>query len=395
MSPGSVLTIGKDEMNLVEYPFTRMGTKDRRTHFFYEWRNNSTGETRTWEVSSTDTRGMPTEYAERVYIALLALTAEQGFSSQVVSFSIYRALKIMRLTTSGRDLLNFAHALEQLKGLTIYCNNALWNPQEKVRKSSKSGFCILDEVKVRYVEQDDIIHEGESVAAVIKWSDTLWQYFQSGNIKTLDLDFYFNLERPLSRRMYRLLDKRFNRGRNPVFVRDLLDFALKLGMQIQMSSDTDQVKYRKPAYIRSKLKPALDELVATGFLAQYEFYREGKYPRIRCFQANPESSTEIEPVTLSYAEDYAAQQTEQLHVLYGTTQPELDVWTQVLGDLQNQMTKNTFETHFSQSKLVTLQDETAIIVVPNSLSADWVKNRLANFNEISWYTRFFVGRSHD
>ena len=83
----------------------------------------------------------------------------------------------------------------------------------------------------------------------------IFQSFQSGNLKQLDLEFYLRLRLPTTKRMFRFLDKRFYR-------RARLDFDLRtlacehIGMSRSYA----------PTELKRRLKPALEELEQLGFL---------------------------------------------------------------------------------------------------------------------------------
>jgi hypothetical protein len=91
--------------------------------------------------------------------------------------------------------------------------------------------------------------------SAFRWNEVIFRSFQSGNLKQLDLDFYLQLRLPTTKRMFRFLDKRF-------FRRERLDFDLKtlacehIGMSLSYA----------PTELKRRLKPALDELEALGFL---------------------------------------------------------------------------------------------------------------------------------
>ena len=53
-----------------------------------------------------------------------------------------------------------------------------------------------------------------------RWNEVIFESFQSGNLKQLDLEFYLRLRLPTTKRMFRFLDKRFYR-------RARLDFDLR------------------------------------------------------------------------------------------------------------------------------------------------------------------------
>jgi hypothetical protein len=88
-----------------------------------------------------------------------------------------------------------------------------------------------------------------------RWNEVIFESFQSGNLKQLDLEFYLRLRLPTTKRMFRFLDKRFYR-------RDRLDFDLRtlacehIGMSRSYA----------PTELKRRLKPALEELEQLGFL---------------------------------------------------------------------------------------------------------------------------------
>src|SRR3954453_2921747 len=100
------------------------------------------------------------------------------------------------------------------------------------------------------------IKEGDPLPlSSFRWNEVIFRSFQSGNLKQLDLEFYLKLRLPTTKRMFRFLDKRFYR-------RDRLDFDLKtLACEhIGMS------RSYKPTELKRRLRPALEELEALGFL---------------------------------------------------------------------------------------------------------------------------------
>lgn len=83
-------TTGKDEIDLAEFPIARLGRNDTRKVIEYHGqiveRGGSVLEQK-WVVSGSPSSGLPTEFAERVLVALMALTAEERFSDRKVSFT--------------------------------------------------------------------------------------------------------------------------------------------------------------------------------------------------------------------------------------------------------------------------------------------------------------------
>ena len=105
-----------------------------------------------------------------------------------------------------------------------------------------------------------------------RWNEVIFQSFQSGNLKQLDLEFYLKLRLPTTKRMYRFLDKRFYR-------RSRLDFDLRtlacehIGMSRSYA----------PTELKRRLKPALEELEQLGFLEplspeeRYSYVKRGSW----------------------------------------------------------------------------------------------------------------------
>ena len=83
----------------------------------------------------------------------------------------------------------------------------------------------------------------------------IFQSFQSGNLKQLDLEFYLKLRLPTTKRMYRFLDKRFYR-------RSRLDFDLRTLACEHIGLSRSYA----PTELKRRLKPALEELEQLGFL---------------------------------------------------------------------------------------------------------------------------------
>ena len=271
-------TNGRDEMNLAEFPFASLRRRgDSRKAIVYEgWVTSKDGSRlqQKWTVRGDSLVGLPIEFDERVYVALMAITFQRGFETRKVPFSIYQVMKIMGLRDSKRDYEHIENALDRLKGVTIKAEGAFWNNEKQEIVRTVMAFNIIDKYWLRYRESDEKIKEEEGVPAYIVWSEDIWKSIKAGYIKSLDLDFYYSLNNPIARRLYRLLDKRMWSKNEYEF--DVFDLSGKLGM----------ARYRKPADVMTKLKPALDELVSKGFLSSAEPIRINGYTRIRFVRAS-------------------------------------------------------------------------------------------------------------
>ena len=89
-------TNGRDEMNLAEFPFASLRRRgDKRDVIEHEgWVVDKDGnrQVQKWTVRGLMGIGLPTEFDERVYVSLMAITAGYDFEARKVPFSVYRVL---------------------------------------------------------------------------------------------------------------------------------------------------------------------------------------------------------------------------------------------------------------------------------------------------------------
>jgi hypothetical protein len=308
-----VPSFGKDEMNLAEFPFALLRRQgDKRTSFSYEGYVTGPDQKRhkqKWTVHGLSGMGLPNEYDERVMIALMAVSATEGFKSRKVPFSVYRLLRIMGLTDSTRDYDNIERSLDRLVGVTIFAEGSFWDNGAKAFMKQKSAFHIIERVWLAYKEEDETIKEAEGVHAYFVWSEDLWQSIQDGYIKNLNLSFYYALETPLARRLYRFLDKRLYQKQT--FEIDVFELAGRLGM----------ATYKYPSQILEKLQPGVDELIRERFLARAGSKKVGKYTRlwVEKHGAPDTHSLSVLPADAVEAEDFPAIVLDMME--FGVSQP--------------------------------------------------------------------------
>jgi hypothetical protein len=327
-------TVGKDEMNLAEFPIARIGRKDKREAIEYVgWAVGKDGlrKQQKWTIRSAAGLGLPTEFAERVLVSLMAITAGEKFVSRKVTFSVYRILKMLGLTINKRNYKAVEKALKQLVGITIYSEGAFFDKEKQKRVTTLRGFHLIDDIWLRYLEDDESVKVAEGSNGYIVWGDRLWNSFKVGYIKNLDVDFYYSLDNAVARRLYRFLDKRMYY--QDEYQIDIFDLAARIGLS----------RYRYPSEVKKKLTPGFDELIERGFLKSIETIKVGKYTRVRFVKRpkytqrslwdGPEVSTsgsETLPQALSEREIAI----EQLQEQYDTSVEDLDFWQRVLDELK-------------------------------------------------------------
>lgn len=264
---------GKDEINLVDFPFATIHPKDKRKVIVYEgWMTEDNKRQQVkWTVEGGALTGLPNEFGVRIFLALLLLADEQGWPERV-TFTIYRILQILDLPNSKQYYEATKAELGKMAKLTISSEGAFWDHERKKRVTIRQ-FHLLDDLHLVYSTDGESYAEEEETNYVTLGKQVL-KSVQAGYIKRLDFAFYRQLDKPLSRQLYRFLDRRLRyRSR---FEIDIFDLANRLGM----------ASYAYPSDIKKVIQPAIDELIDTRYLsAESGLVKVGKYTRIRFIKA--------------------------------------------------------------------------------------------------------------
>lgn len=263
----------RDEMNLAEFPLTVLSTrvdpKVKTLEFSDEIRGKN-GEivNRTWIITAADKFGLPTASDDEVLLGLLKLTVDDGFQDRKVFFTRYELLKILRWTTEGRSYSRLQKALDRLSGVRIKATNAFYDNATK--SHSTVNFGIIDAYEIND-GRDSSLRETRSSFFI--WSEALFNSFQAGFIKKLDLEFYLTLKSAVSKRLYRYLDKHFwykSKVQTNLFVLA----HEKLGISRN---------YRYASSLRQQLDTAIEELTALGFIAGCSYEGRGQGTNVSFF----------------------------------------------------------------------------------------------------------------
>lgn len=364
---------GKDEMNLAEFPIARLGRSDNRLTIEYQGQTiDKTGAVleQKWIVSGSAQFGLPTEFAERVLVGLMTLTAREKFESRKVPFTIYKVLKLLGLTHNQRNYSAVEKALQQLVGVTIFSEGAFFDKKQNKRVTTKKGFHLVEEFWLRSFEADDEAKKEHDVNGYIIWSDRLWESFKAGYIKNLDIDFYYSLESTITRRLFRFLDKRMRYQDD--YQIDIFDLAGRLGMK----------KYNYPSQVARKMKPAFDELQQQGYLESVDVIKVGKYTRVQFFKEESyrnhqaplfDSYDEVcdgeTPATASQRDHENLDPLEAIYQSHGTSQELKELWRQVLPVLQTQMAPGLYQKVKATALLNIDQGEATVGMASNKIAS--------------------------
>ena len=272
--PPSVDPGWKDELNLAEFPIAALTDRvpDGQTTLVFEdrlERRDSPPIVRRLTIMGTHKHGLPTSLDDEVLVGLIQLTKRRSnFTDAKVPFSRYELIELLGWPQSGQSYRRIEEALHRWVGVVLMYENAWWDNAAK--SWVDEHFHVLDNVTLYDRERRrglGAVGQGRPGAgprkpdkpplplSSFRWNEVIFQSFQSGNLKQLDLEFYLKLRLPTTKRMFRFLDKRFYR-------RDRLDFDLRTLACEHIGLSRSYA----PTELKRRLRPALEELEQLGFL---------------------------------------------------------------------------------------------------------------------------------
>ena len=253
---------GKDEMNLAEFPLGALAHRlrpDQKTlHFEDRVWDERRGEmiTRQLTITGSDAYGLPTALDDEVLLGLIQLTKLRGFADRKVPFTRYQLIQTLGWRNETKTYERLEASLNRWTGVTLYYANAWWNKARRCWVDEK--FHVLDNVWLchrtdRRAEVEEA-EEGTTRSAFV-WNEVLFRSFQAGNLKSIDFDFFKELQSAIAKRLYRFLDKRFFRRRQWEF--NLKEFAYE---------HAGLARTYDAAGLKRKLRPGIAELEQRGYL---------------------------------------------------------------------------------------------------------------------------------
>jgi len=271
---------GRDEMNLAEYPFALLSTRSNpnvKTITITKQGTNKKGEVieQKWIVTGSDQFGLPTIVAEEVYVALMAMTHSSGFTNQEIEFQGAEALRQLGWPLEGKSYWRLRKALRVLSGVNIYAQNMFYDNKTKD---------YLPERKFSIISNYDW-HGDEKKTIKVNWDKFIWSSIKNNYIKALDTDLYKSLNSAIAKRLYRILDKRF-------YHKTRLEFDLK---ELAFDHLNMSRKYHG-GKIKERLKPAIEELIQSGYIKSFEFQPPKGRTKTIIFYKNTQRQAVAKPI---------------------------------------------------------------------------------------------------
>jgi hypothetical protein len=283
-SPKLLGSLGRDEMNLVEFPITLLTDRvpKEQTEAVYqdEIFDERTGRTLSRKLTITaGNHGLTTPVDDEIILALIQLTKlKNNFTNRKVEFTRHELVQLLGWSVGGAKYERIEVALDRWTSVHLKYENA-WRDNRTKTWTSKEAFHIIDKYELNdtRIASDQL----DLIPSYIVWGEDIFESFQAGYLKPLDYDACMGLSNSTAKRMYRFLDKRFHH--KPDWTFDLKELAhehIGLGRH-----------YEGPAHLKRNLQPAIAELEAIDFLELMpegeRFQKNGRDWKIRLIQKAP------------------------------------------------------------------------------------------------------------
>jgi len=261
---------GRDEMNLVEFPFgpvTSAGGKTFEVEHPVFDRTLNREVTRKLVITGSDAYGLPRPIDDQVLMGMKALTYEAGFKSPRVEFSRYRLCKTIGWPTDGKAYRRLEEAFDRIAGTTLKFKDSWWDKGEEVWQSKM--FHLIETVSLTsrdQIERSRMKKNSAEQRCSFVWNETIWKSFTDGFIKKIDMEMFRKISsgrrHDVALRLYRILDKRFHKRMTARFdVRKLCIGTLGV-------SD-----FHRPSELIRLLQRSADWLIECGYLREMQIKR--------------------------------------------------------------------------------------------------------------------------
>ena len=209
------------------------------------------------EVAAPGKYRLPGRFDYDVYSAVLELLEIRGGMPEdgTLGFSLHELILIMGLQPSGRTYEEVKRSLRRIAATVLESDNAFWSKGQQRH--------ISDTFNLWNVRFDSITDKNGSASRhEIEFGKLFRRSFEEHYLRGLDIEFFWELDSPVAKRLYRLVD--LKRGGAASWRTDLFDLQRRIPIG----------PYGYVSKIKEKLSAAHEELIERGFLAGVGY--EGK-----------------------------------------------------------------------------------------------------------------------
>ena len=258
-------TLVSAERNLEEYPLFELKARQRgsKARLFERVIEGEGGVSlkQTWKVIPSGEYGMPGPVDQDVYLAVLQLLEQRGGmpADGELAFSLYELRKVLGWSDdSGGAYREIRDALVRIQLTGVQSSNAFYSAADE--QLIADSFNVWS---VHFAQRKKKGGAGSRARTtqdrhVLRFHPIFIRNYEAQYLKGLDVDFFWGLRMPLSKRLYRLID---------------LQRAGGLSWRTDLFAVRDQVPldYLYASQIKRVLKKAHEELEEKGFLSGVEY----------------------------------------------------------------------------------------------------------------------------
>ncbi len=206
------------------------------------------------EVSAPGKYRLPGRFDYDVYSAVLELLEIRGGMPEdgTLGFSLHELILIMGLQPSGRTYEEVKRSLRRIAATVLESDNAFWSKGQKRHISDTFNLW-----NVRFDAVSD--KNGVGSRHEIEFGKLFRRSFEEHYLRGLDIDFFWELDSPVAKRLYRLVD--LKRDGAASWSTDLFDLQLCIPIG----------PYGYVSKIKEKLSAAHEELLEKGFLSDVAY----------------------------------------------------------------------------------------------------------------------------
>jgi hypothetical protein len=250
---------GADLIFLSEFPIGVLSDRPPETKSVsFELQEKGKRRAKRWIIDAAARFGLPNYVDMQLFIICLAYTQEQAFSEQV-RFCRHRLVQDLGWPVNQQSYDRIQLGLDRLVGTTYTAINHY--PDPKGRDCVKRMVFHLMEA---YQIHDSRHPDAQLPPSWFRWSQEVQDLLSTRQLKTLDLEVFRTLKRPVSQAMYRYLHTRHLDGKGS-FEENLIEYACE---RLGLSRD-----FRWASDLKRTLDHGHRELIERGLIARATYER--------------------------------------------------------------------------------------------------------------------------
>lgn len=206
------------------------------------------------EVSAPGKYRLPGAFDYDVYSAVMELLEIRGGMPEdgTLRFSVHQLITILELNPSGKTYEDVKRSLRRIAATVLESDNAFWSRGQQ--RHISDTFRLWD---VRFDEVSD--KHGSGNRQEIEFGKLFRRSFEEQYLRGLDIDFFWNLNSPVAKRLYRLVD--LKREGTVAWRTELFDLQQRIPLG----------PYNYVSKIKEKLAAAHEELIERRFLSDVRY----------------------------------------------------------------------------------------------------------------------------